>query len=90
MVLTFRELHNRFFIEILQYTPLTFFKEVFTDTLCVERYADPKLDCNNWTVLLGCTNWTVETRLKNWTVKTGLKNWTVKTGLKNWTVETGL
>ena len=44
--------------------PLTFFKEVFTDTLCVEGYADPRLNRENWTVILACKNWTVEAGLE--------------------------
>ena len=68
MILTFRGVHNRFFIENLQYTPLTFFKELFTDTLCVERYAGPTLNFKYWTVEFGlpkptCNNWTVGTGL---------------------------
>ena len=47
---------------------LTFFKEVFTDILCVERYAGPRLNCKYWTVeselpKMTCKNWTVETGL---------------------------
>ena len=49
MILTFRRVGNRFFIENLKYKNTAhFFKEVFTDTLCVERYAGPRLDCRIW------------------------------------------
>ena len=47
---------------------LTFFKEVFTDILCVERYAGPRLNCKYWTVESGLPKMTC----KNWTVETGL------------------
>ena len=70
-------MHNRFFSENFQYVPLTFFKEVFTDTLCVDRYAGPKLNCKHLTIKFGLLKMT----FKNQTVKTGYNNWTVETGL---------
>ena len=36
------------------YASLTFFNEVFNDTLCVERYVGPRLNCKYWTVESGC------------------------------------
>ena len=42
-----------FFSENLTHNPLTFFKEVFTDTLCIERYAGPTMSCKYWTVESG-------------------------------------
>ena len=44
MLVTFRgECKIDFFLEMSNTKiPLTFFKEVFTDTLCVERYAGPR------------------------------------------------
>ena len=60
---------SRFFIEDLQHAPLTFLKEVFTDNLCVERYAGHRLNCKYWTVESGLlkVTWIAET-----VIETGL------------------
>ena len=66
MILTFRG----FSLKISNIKiPLTFFKEVFTDTLYAERYAGSRLNCKYWTIESGllrmsCKNWIVEIGLQ--------------------------